>query len=200
MNARITKLSRSDYKIMPWKNGAGSTTELFIYPSDATVQSGFDWRISLAQVPASGPFSSFQDHQRTIMLLSGEPMRLVHKNHGEHKLMPFEPYDFHGSWETSGILTGGPVEDFNVMLRDGRGRCEVKVCRSQEKRLFQLGKSDFRWVWVWSGSARLGCSDQEYSLSERESILLEDGMESSLDLGSNDTVIITVSINLSSRC
>ena len=42
----------------PWKNGGGSTTEIAVWPNGAGLDE-FDWRISLATITQSGPFSFF---------------------------------------------------------------------------------------------------------------------------------------------
>lgn len=198
MNVRVTHFSKSAYKIMPWKNGAGSTTELLIFPPEASVQSGFDWRISLAQVPASGPFSSFPLYKRTIMLLRGDPMQLVHQGHGEHLLQAFQPYDFHGAWPTTGILTGQPVEDFNVMIREDLGRALIEVYRGLTKTVFHRPQSALQFIWAWSGSAEVNLMDQNYSLAEQEALLIEGGPEVILQLASPSSILITVSIDITS--
>ena len=52
---------------MPWKNGGGSTTELLVEPAGATLQTGFRWRLSMAALETSGPFSRFEGHDRTMV-------------------------------------------------------------------------------------------------------------------------------------
>ena len=52
MHARLLK--PSDYRAMPWKNGGGITTELLIEPEGATLESGFQWRLSMADVRTDG--------------------------------------------------------------------------------------------------------------------------------------------------
>ena len=61
MTLQFRHLKSKDFSVMPWKNGGGSTTELLIHPSSASVTSSppFLWRISLATLDASGPFSTF---------------------------------------------------------------------------------------------------------------------------------------------
>jgi len=199
MNARVTHFPESAYKIMPWKNGTGSTTELCIFPIDAAVQTGFDWRISLAQVPVSGPFSTFADYRRTIMLLRGDPMLLTHHEHGEHLLQPFQPYDFHGSWRTHGVLTGQPVEDFNVMIREGLGHAFVALHRASEKISCRLPKAPFQYVWATSGDATVRVLDQSHGLKEKESLLIEGGLNTIVEQGSAEGVVITVSLMIDSH-
>ncbi len=69
-------LRAGDHRQMPWKNGGGVTTEVAISPPDATV-SDFDWRISMAKVPASGPFSAFANIERVLAVLDGEMLLTI---------------------------------------------------------------------------------------------------------------------------
>jgi len=55
---------------VPWKNGAGSTTEIAVFPQDAGF-TDFDWRVSLATIGADGPFSVFPGVDRTLALVEG---------------------------------------------------------------------------------------------------------------------------------
>jgi environmental stress-induced protein Ves len=194
MKDRVTLFSPSDYKVMPWKNGAGSTTELRIAPEGASLQSGFDWRISLAQVPTSGPFSSFPNYQRTIMLLRGDPMRLVHQGQGEHLLEPFQPYDFHGAWQTEGILTGRPVEDFNVMVRDGFGKAHVDVQNGLENPIFPLQNGSLQFIYSCRGAITVQMQNQTYKLGEQHSILIEDSCNTTLHAESTSSTAIIVAL------
>lgn len=126
----MRRLGPADYKVMPWKDGGGSTTELLIHPPGATLAGGFLWRISMAQVPASGPFSAFPGVDRTLMLLSGGGMVLDHGEHGRQRLEgPFAPAAFSGDWTTRGELLGGPCRDFNVLSARGRVRHRLTVLR-----------------------------------------------------------------------
>lgn len=53
----MIKLIRADqYTKMLWNNGAGFTLEIARSQGEAD----FDWRISMADVTTSGPFSFFQ--------------------------------------------------------------------------------------------------------------------------------------------
>ena len=77
---------------MPWRNGGGSTLEVFVQPA----QGRFAWRVSVAQVKEDGPFSLFDNYERHIMVLNGAGMDL-HFNGGEMAtLPPLQPYTFAG--------------------------------------------------------------------------------------------------------
>jgi uncharacterized protein len=108
----------SEYRIMPWKNGGGVTTEIFASPSSGD----FDWRVSIAMVNEDGPFSNFNGYERHIMTLAGEGMRIEIEGRGWFDLEPFRPFSFSGDMRASGALLNGPVLDFNLMVRRDFGR------------------------------------------------------------------------------
>ena len=121
-------LEPGDYREMPWKNGGGTTTELLIAPPGATLAGGFDWRVSMAAVPASGPFSRFPGIDRTLLLVAGDGLELDHGPHGRVRLAgPWIPAAFSGDWPTEGRLLGGPCRDFNVMTARARWRHRVTL-------------------------------------------------------------------------
>ena len=64
-------LRAAGYRVMPWKNGGGTTTEVAVSPDHAGLED-FDWRISMARVETSGPFSSFAGIDCTLSVLEGE--------------------------------------------------------------------------------------------------------------------------------
>src|SRR5262249_61844367 len=64
------------HRIMPWKNGGGTTTEIAIDPPDADVGGRFRWRPSIAEREGSGAFSAFVGYERTIMVIAGQGMDL----------------------------------------------------------------------------------------------------------------------------
>ncbi|KAH3765767.1 HutD family protein [Pelomyxa schiedti] len=112
----LTK-SLQDYKVTPWKNGGGVTTELAIYPPGASVSTNFDWRVSSAVVGSSGPFSFFPNCDRTLLILQGPGMVIDHSTNGSQTMNEqFAPIKFSGDWTTSGTLLGtGSCTDFNVI-------------------------------------------------------------------------------------
>lgn len=106
-----------DYKMMPWKNGQGSTLELVIDPPEAGLSGApFNWRLSIADVAVSGAFSRYPGYERRIMLIDGKGMTLNAGFDGLYELTPFKPVAFSGDWNVTGRLTEGPVRDFNLMF------------------------------------------------------------------------------------
>ncbi|CAN7430488.1 HutD family protein [Trinickia sp. LjRoot230] len=112
----------------PWRNGGGTTRELAVFPPGA----GFDdfiWRLSVADIERSGPFSRFAGVDRTLVLLRGAGMQLIDRRGVSHATLP-APYTyarFPGELELQAELTDGPTRDFNLMVRRGQAcsACEL---------------------------------------------------------------------------
>jgi uncharacterized protein len=116
-------LRSADYLARPWKNGGGTTRDIVVSPPGASLDD-FDWRLSLAQVDRDGPFSRFEDVDRTLVLLDGA-MTLQDRN-GRIELARNEPVTFEGERAIEATLAGGSTLDFNVMTRRGRARHAVR--------------------------------------------------------------------------
>ncbi len=99
----------------PWKNGGGTTRELIAWPQ----ADDWLWRISVAEVTRSGPFSRFEGIERWFAVLEGDGVAL--STHGErHRLTADSaPLRFDGGLATDCELLGGPTRDFNLMTRSG---------------------------------------------------------------------------------
>lgn len=106
-------LPASDYQRMPWKNGAGATDEVWLWPPDAD-RDNFQIRISRAPIKADGAFSGFAGADRIITLIEGRGLALDF-DHGSHLLAPLQPYRFDSGLAPLGRPLGGPVRVFNVM-------------------------------------------------------------------------------------
>lgn len=119
-------LRAADYRVMPWKNGLGSTTQIAIFPADAGIDD-FDWRISLAQVTSDGAFSSFAGVDRTLLVLSGGGIDL-HSAGQDHVRLTRDamPHAFAGDVPTSAELLEGPISDLNIMTRRSHVRSSVQ--------------------------------------------------------------------------
>lgn len=113
----------------PWKNGGGSTREVLSWPPGAGFDS-FDWRVSIASIAASGPFSVFPGVDRSIMLLDGDGVRLQGRGIDHRLATPHAPFAFSGDEAIDCTLLGGASTDFNVMGRRARGQARVQVLRA----------------------------------------------------------------------
>lgn len=111
-----------------WKNGGGTTREIAVWPPSAGMDD-FDWRISVADIAADGPFSAFPGIDRQIVLLDGAGVRLRARDASfDHRLDTVgAPFAFAGDVAVDAMLLDGPTRDFNVMTR--RGRCNARIER-----------------------------------------------------------------------
>ncbi len=99
----------------PWRNGGGTTRELVAWPDSAAWQ----WRVSVAEVAQSGPFSSFAGVQRWFAVLEGNGVCLTVDTH-LHKLTSHDdPLMFDGAALTTCKLLDGATQDFNLMTQRG---------------------------------------------------------------------------------
>jgi environmental stress-induced protein Ves len=113
-------LRAADHKVMPWKNGGGSTTEVAAFPKGAGLDD-FGWRLSMASVTVDGAFSAFPGIERTLAVLEGEGIALDVAGRGTLTVTrDGAPASFPGDAPTVGRLLGGPILDLNAMSRRGR--------------------------------------------------------------------------------
>lgn len=194
MHAKITKFTAEDYKVMPWKNGGGSTTELAIFPDEGNLHEPFTWRISIAQLTGSGPFSAFPGYDRVIIQLTGSPMRISHKEGGSRELQLLRPYRFRGEWTTQADLTSA-AQDFNVMVRRDSASAEAECVTLHAGAIIERRSSEIAFLYVWSGSASLEMMGKAATtFREGESILIEGTRGQTLALKGNSAQVIMVSI------
>ena len=140
-------LTPSDYRPMPWKNGAGRTIEIAAYPIGTTLDE-FLWRVSIADVERDGPFSRFPGIDRTIVLLEGAGMRLRSGTRDIELTTRFVPHDVSGDDAIECRLVAGPSRDFNAMFRRGRARGRVVVVRAGDS---ESGPTPFRLAYAATG-------------------------------------------------
>lgn len=125
----IHVIRAADCRRMPWKNGGGETVEIAVSPAGAALDA-FDWRVSMAKVAASGPFSTFPGIERTLSVLEGDGIRLETAGRPPIEVTrDCAPVAFPADIALDARLAGGPITDLNVMTR--RGRFEHRVRRLQ---------------------------------------------------------------------
>jgi environmental stress-induced protein Ves len=117
---------KSSFKEIPWKNGGGVTHEAIRVPAAGET---FLWRVSVAHIYASGPFSDFAGYRRNMVLLQGRGLRLKF-NGGEHCLLQKigDSAQFDGAVSTHCDLLDGPCVDLNFMVSKSV-RADARVLR-----------------------------------------------------------------------
>ncbi len=119
--ARIIRAA--DCPDVPWKNGGGTTREIAVFPPGAGMED-FLWRLSMARVEQAGPFSAFEDIDRTLAVLEGS----LHLSGAVDAVLDpvSAPFPFDGAASVEGTPLGGPVLDLNAMVRLGAYTCEMQ--------------------------------------------------------------------------
>lgn len=107
----------SEQRAMPWKNGGGVTYEIAVYPEGAGIDT-FEWRLSMADVKASGPFSIFPGIDRSLAIVTGNGLTLRVAGRDDIEVRPGAPSPlFAADVATSSDLVDGRVLDLNIMTR-----------------------------------------------------------------------------------
>jgi environmental stress-induced protein Ves len=107
-------IRQTAFTATPWKNGGGITHEAIRVPASGDP---FRWRVSVAHIDRSGPFSDFAAYHRTMVLLRGEGVILNFANGDERVLQQVgDTAEFDGGLTAQCVLTKGPCVDLNLMV------------------------------------------------------------------------------------
>lgn len=159
---------------MPWKNGGGTTLELAVEPPGASLESGFRWRLSSAEVGVSGPFSPFPGLERWLLLLEGEGFDLDFGPRGRVRLTePLAPVRFSGDWPATATLVGGPCTDFNLMVDPRCCHARVESFRLASPRTLSRPADSALLVFVAGGTVHV--PEADLHLGRRHLLRMEDG-------------------------
>lgn len=104
-----------DIPATPWRNGGGVTRELAMWPDAGD----WAWRMSVADVDKSGPFSKFEGIERWFAVLEGAGVHLDVAGVPHRVTASDAPLFFDGAAETGCGLIDGKTRDFNLMVRRG---------------------------------------------------------------------------------
>jgi environmental stress-induced protein Ves len=116
---------KAGYAKSAWKNGGGVTHEVLRAPAQGAL---FDWRMSVAQIDAPGPFSDFAGYSRIMVLLAGGG--IVLRSAGVADLVLHRPGDlirFDGAQPLYCDLVNGPCTDLNLMTSHELGPIEARI-------------------------------------------------------------------------
>jgi environmental stress-induced protein Ves len=173
---RATRLRRSDYRRMRWKNDLGWTSEIALSPPGADFASGaFDWRLSLAEVEADSAFSPLPGIDRTIALLEGDGMVLFEGANETVLERRGQLHAFPGDAEVQCRLIGGACRDFNVMTRRGAVAQQVWFRPLVGPMVF-FAEPRVSWVvYVAGGTAHVQNVAEPLEVALGETLLLEPG-------------------------
>ncbi|MDC8758565.1 HutD family protein [Janthinobacterium fluminis] len=173
-----------------WKNGAGSTTEIAVFPRGAGFDD-FDWRISLASIARSGAFSVFPGIDRSLCLVSGEGVTLTLDGARRVALNAASPLIRFPGEAAVHADVAALTTDFNVMTR--RSRCSHQFERlAAPAELARRGQTTLLFVADGAGVVARG-GGQQFKLGRFDALLLDagDATHWSLDADGGASVFVT---------
>ena len=187
---QLTHLTTADYKRMPWKNGGGTTTEIWIEPPGAAWDA-FEWRVGIADIAQSGPFSSFPGIDRSIMLLECPPGSAMQLSiDGRDVGLPLHEFlDFAGESATHCTLHGAPVRDFNVMSRRSRIRHDRGCIGLAAGAMHALPAATWTFVHAIDGDVSIDAG-QAHTLRAGESAIADAGASLRVTAGDGGTRVV----------
>ena len=189
---RTRVLRAADYRRMRWKNGGGWTTELAAHPESSGDATGFDWRISIAEIESNGAFSTFAGCDRWIALLDGIGMELTIDAADPVRLDQRLRFTrFAGEAQTCGTLLAGPVRDFNVIVRRDAFHADV-LHRPLVGPMVFLPEEAMWFVYLAGGRAdvKLGGTAQELAIGEALLLQPDGGNERVVLNGGGELVLV----------
>lgn len=142
---RLSWIRAADLRPSLWKNGGGVTREIAVHPAGSGTDD-FLWRISAAEVAASGPFSEWAGVDRGLLITHGGPVHLVQRQTQRLTVLPAgQCFNFPGEEPYRCELPAGPVRDFNLMVRRTRAQGDLKTYDGAVVRRLTPGH------WLWHG-------------------------------------------------
>ncbi|NBT78085.1 MAG: 7-cyano-7-deazaguanine synthase QueC [Betaproteobacteria bacterium] len=127
----IHHFALANIKPEPWKNGDGVTrtlaTDRRVDTTIAAADSDWNWRISVADIETSAPFSTFEQVDRTLILLHGGPLILNRSGAPITLTDAGERISFEGEEAVDAQIAATTVQALNLMTRRGQVRSTVRV-------------------------------------------------------------------------
>lgn len=197
----IARIGPERWRRIPWKNGGGMTNEIARghldagpdgdappgAKSDALGADGWTWRVSIAEVARSGPFSEFPGVDRQIAVIAGVGMELAFADGRVERLEPDLPFAFDGGDRVEGRLRAGPLRDFNVMAVRGRVYATLEILHGPSAQPRPVKLEGVGLIHVLAGSctlqvARPGAACEAHQLGTDETLQLNGRGEVSITL------------------
>ncbi len=114
-------ISKSQLKTIPWKNGGGKTTEIYLIQ----VKGQIIFRLSIGLIASDGPFSLYPGINRTISLLAGAGFTLISPDSEIVIDDNLAVHAFSGETSVECRLKNNECLDFNTMVNREHGHVEI---------------------------------------------------------------------------
>ncbi|NUG23008.1 HutD/Ves family protein [Acinetobacter lactucae] len=165
----MMELIRADqYTKMLWKNGAGFTLEIARSQGEAD----FDWRISMADVTTSGPFSLFPHKQRIISVLDGQGMVLHVDDLPAKTLNQGEIFAFSGESQVQSELVDGAILDLNLIYDPAKFHARFQWLNDAPEQAF-ISSADLIFIFNSGSAAEVEIEEKAFLLAAHETLKIE---------------------------
>lgn len=169
----ITYLPAAARTAKLWKNGGGSTTDILVRPASAGLEN-FDWRLSIATIGGSGPFSEFEGVDRSLSLLDNSGNQTLHLLVDE-VLFQLDRHNpslrFSGEARVRAEAGGEPYTVLNVMSRRDAFTHILSKHSFSGQREMAL-EAELNILFVQHGECRVGGSG--LMLRQHDAVLIQD--------------------------
>jgi environmental stress-induced protein Ves len=176
---QIVHLPCEKYRSMPWRNGMGVTSEIAREPS---VGGEFLWRLSLATVASSGPFSNYAGFSRSVTLIEGRGFRLDVGNQEPMVLdWPGATALFPGDAASRCSLIDGPSTDLSLMVREPGSIISVIRIQCADRLAVPLESGAMKAVFCLSGGTLVTLP---------QDVTTRSGKQAGMNLALHDTALL----------
>jgi environmental stress-induced protein Ves len=151
--------------VVPWRNGAGTTTVVAEGPTSAGTTEPL-WRVSIATIGRSAPFSEFVGVDRLLMPLSEAGLDLAVDGRRVH-VRGSSVLAFAGESEVEAVDVVSPGLDLNLMTR--RGGAEGRLSAVRVPAVLEVAEHEVAVAVVVAGEVRVG----DDALGELDALLVD---------------------------
>lgn len=160
----IQILRSSERVTTPWKNGGGTTTEIAIEPSNASLaENNFLWRLSSAELKNAGSFSLFPSYNRYLTLIEGKEC-ILHINEKEEFACLHKGEIFHFSGDSRVVceLPAGHCKDVGLIYQKDKVNAGMNLISINTKPRSFTMKSEAAIFFLISGDVQASIYPGEY--------------------------------------
>ena len=171
MAAGIKIIRRASFTATPWKNGGGITHEAIRVPPTGDA---FLWRVSVAHIDASGPFSDFAGYDRKMVLLQGRGVALEFGSGDKCALRSIGDWvEFDGAMPARCELLDGACVDLNLMVSKSL-RTAARVVRLSGLELVAASQGETTLIFAIQDPLCLESGGQSLRLEPSDLAILQD--------------------------
>lgn len=170
-------LKMSDYIIMPWKNGLGTTAQIAVAPDN-------QWRISAATVKKPNPFSEFKGCQRLLTIWRGSGLLL-----NDYELLPGSVYKFSGETPIFCKNLSPEVIDLGVIYQPEKVTATMDVLSLTESKTFIAAK-DLNFIFCAEGSFQI----EDLIVTQGETLRIDKAGSYSIELKTKQLKLVIINL------